>query len=377
VDLCEQGANQGAFVRLFKRKGKPRNAPSKPEDETVIKNCDAATFDDALEMERLHELSNEVYNYGYIFMDSLCSILRDDEMDEENRRSMMFQSLDEYAETLRTAIPLWAAGKSDENAEKIEKSDTRKTAFEMFWKTAINQPDIEPQPEASLPEAPLEQPAKKGDVTPLHSQKEEQELKFDKSKMTSEEVTILADYERRYGVVEKQAQVTPPATVPVAPVAPAAAPEIHPDVKKALAEFEEVKKAQAAEIQKQKDELESLRKRVEIEQLVGFAKKYELIGKKSDELATKLYDLKKAGGTAYDDYVALLDEHLTTVEKSGLFREVGKNTTGGGNTGDKLKAAASEIAKSGNVKGIDAIIKAFEDNPELAAQYEDEYMGGN
>jgi len=152
---------------------------------------------------------------------------------------------------------------------------------------------------------------------------------------------------------------------------------MHPDVKKALEGFEAIKKAQAAEIAKQTSELAELRKSVEIERMTNFAKKYELIGKKSDELAVKLYGLKKAGGTAYDDYVGLLDEHLSTVEKSGLFRELGNNTSGSGDTGDKLKAAASEIAKSGNVKGIDAIIKAFEDNPELAAQYEAEYQGVN
>ena len=349
VDLVDAGANPDAFIRLFKRKKKP----GEPGDSV---KKEASTFAENMQMEELHELAEEMFDFSYAFSDSLASIIWDEELDEPAKLEMMYKSLDEFAETIRNAAPVWASGKRMEKAvSKKVRPESQKQAFEAFWKGL----------EFS---EPTDTSAKKIE--------EEIDLKIDKSKMTAEEQAQLADFEKRYGV-EEPAQVTPPATVPVAPVVPAAAPEIHPDVKKALAEFEEVKKAQAAEIQKQKDELEALRKRVEIEQLVGFAKKYELIGKKSDELATKLYDLKKAGGTAYDDYVALLDEHLTTVEKSGLFREIGKNTTGGGNTGDKLKAAASEIAKSGNVKGIDAIIKAFEDNPELAAQYEDEYMGGN
>lgn len=40
----------------------------------------------------------------------------------------------------------------------------------------------------------------------------------------------------------------------------------------------------------------------------------------------KLYDLKKAGGSVYDDYVTLLDENVTMLEKSGIFGEIGKNT---------------------------------------------------
>ena len=115
---------------------------------------------------------------------------------------------------------------------------------------------------------------------------------------------------------------------------------------------------------------------MEIERLNTVAKKYEVLGKKSDELAAKLYDLKKAGGTVYDDYVTLLDENLAAVTKGGLFSEIGSNRQGSAGTEQTLGIKAAELAKSAQgMTSPEAIMKAFEENPELAAQYEAEYRG--
>jgi hypothetical protein len=141
---------------------------------------------------------------------------------------------------------------------------------------------------------------------------------------------------------------------------------MHPDVKKAL----EDSKVMAAQV-------DELRKNLEIKDLIMFAKKYESLGKKADELAPKLYELKKAGGTAYDDYVGLLDEQLILVEKSGLFSEIGSARSMAGVSGGELQAKAAEIRKSNpNMSEAEAFAKAFEENPELAAKYEQEYATG-
>lgn len=197
------------------------------------------------------------------------------------------------------------------------------------------------------------------------NQKEETDtMKIDKSKMTPEEQAILADFEKRYGGGE---QAVPDNNITKDTVQP---PELHPEVKKALSEIEEFKKAKNAEI-------EELKKSLEMEKLTTVAKKYEIIGKKSDELANKLYELKKFGGTIYDDYVALLNENLNMVEKSGLFGEIGKNTSGFAGVTEKIGIAAAEVQKNTNgVSGPNAVVKAWEDNPELALEYEKEYMGG-
>ncbi len=212
-------------------------------------------------------------------------------------------------------------------------------------------------------------------------------MKIDKSKMTPEELAALADLEKRYGIpdgdgqgaaaggaepaapeggVEKGAQ--PPVTP--APVAQGGGSELHPEVAKALADFQELTK-------RQNEELEAMRKSLEVERLTSVAKKYEPLGKNATELAAKLYDLKKAGGTFYDDYIALLDESLTTLNKSGLFGEIGSNRQGSAGTTQTIGIKAQELQKAAadGLSSPDAIIKAFEENPELAAQYEAEYMG--
>lgn len=210
-------------------------------------------------------------------------------------------------------------------------------------------------------------------------------MEFDKSKMTPEEQAILEGLEKKYGIPDdKSGMGTAPGAASAAPegdVAKGATPEtqspsstsgeLHPEVQKALSEYQELMKRQRAEV-------EELKKSLEMERLTVIAKKYEVLGKKADELAAKLYELKKAGGTIYGDYVALLDENVTMLTKSGLFSEIGKNTQGSAGAEQTLGIKAAELAKSaaGKLDGPDSIIKAWEENPDLAAQYEAEYMGG-
>ena len=71
-----------------------------------------------------------------------------------------------------------------------------------------------------------------------------------------------------------------------------------------------------------------------------------------------------------------MDENLDAVTKGGIFTEIGKNTSGSAGTEQTLGIKAAEIAKAATsgMTSQEAIIKAFEENPELAAQYEVEYM---
>jgi len=214
--------------------------------------------------------------------------------------------------------------------------------------------------------------------------KEEVDLKIDKSKMSADEQALFDKLIKKYGLdtdegtdkdVKKGASadkdVKKADSTEEATPAPDKGPGLHPEVKKALEDLEQVRKTQAAQI-------EELQKTLEVERLTTVAKKYEIIGKKPAELAVKLFEMKKAGGTVYDDYVGVLDEHVTTVEKSDVFRELGSNNAGiiGGNSEQELTAAAAEVRKgaSTGLTDVEALIKAFEENPELAAQYDTEYM---
>jgi len=297
VDLCGQGANQDAYIRLFKSK------------ESIKK--DAQTFANEVGDFNKRKICDEIWDYTNVFSNSLVSIIRDENTDAQTKPVLMNQSLVEFNTFMKIAIENWIKGGT------------------------------------------------------VQKKKESKDMKIDKSKMTPEELGVIAELEKKYGLLDE------PATGDSSNFDVRRGESVdglHPEVMKALDEAELVRKAQAAEI-------ELLKKTIEMDRLITFAKKYELIGRKPDELAPKLYDLKKAGGTIYNDYVALLEDNLALVKKSRLFGEIGKNTSGSLNAGDEINANAADIRKNSNISTYEAITKAFEDNPELAMQYDNEYFG--
>lgn len=392
TDLVDAGANPDAHIRLFKRNDTPGETPDtfiqkiaaaiskmvfgEAQNTSNVVAKKAATFSEELNREQLHHLTSEVFDFVYALSDSFCSIICDDELDTDGKRDMLFNSLDEFTEAARDNIPHWADRKhKKDGGEPVVKSAEQTAAFEKLW-SDLNKAaeDKDPDTDTGTDDSngkPIESDTDDDDdnvdtsTAPQgeqnNSQKEEKEMKFDKSQMTAEEQATLADFEKRYGITDLTATEAAEIGKGV----------LHPEVQKALTEMQEVNKARAAEV-------EELRKSLELERLTTFAKKYEIIGKKADELAEKLYGFKKAGGTVYDDYVALLDESVTNVEKSGLFSEIGKNQSGGGGASDKISIAASEIRKNNPaLSQSEAIAKAFEEHPDLANEYENGYKGGN
>ena len=183
--------------------------------------------------------------------------------------------------------------------------------------------------------------------------------KIDKTKFTAEDLAIWNQLVAK-GMVEVD-----PANgsdhmeeEPAAPAVQKAAPEMAPEIKAAM------------------DELANLKKSYEMDKMVEVAKKYAPLGKNETELAQTLFDMKKSNEANYNAYIAVLDESLSYVEKSGLFAEIGKSV-GGVSTPvgavGKIEAAANDIMKSdSSLTREQAIAKAWEDNPDLALEYEKE-----
>ena len=183
---------------------------------------------------------------------------------------------------------------------------------------------------------------------------------IDKSKFN---VDQLAAYEALVAIGKSE---VPPAdhqedTPPANPVAKAS-PEMAPELKDAM------------------EQLADLKKSYEMDKMVEVAKKYAPLGKKENELAKTLYDMKKSNPANYDAYIAILDESLGIVEKSGIFAEIGKSGNAGGSYNGlsgaeaKADAKAREIMKSDPTVGYDeAIAKAWIENPDLVAEYDAEY----
>lgn len=141
------------------------------------------------------------------------------------------------------------------------------------------------------------------------------------------------------------------------------APEMAPELKAAL------------------DELASLKKSFEMNEMLEVAKKYApALGKDEKKLAQTLYDMKKSNEANYNAYIDILAESAALVEKSGTFAEIGKSGHGGNGsalTGSEAKAdaKAKEIMKADpNMSYTEAIAKAWED-PELMAECDAEYFG--
>ena len=138
-------------------------------------------------------------------------------------------------------------------------------------------------------------------------------------------------------------------------------------------EMVETQKSALSAVQK---ELDEFKKSVEMEKFTSMAKKYAPLGKKEDELAKTLYNMKKSDEASYNAFVGILDEHLELV-KSGVFSEIGKsgsNGIAGNSTVAKIENAATDIQKADPTMSREvAIAKAWENHPELIAEYDAEY----
>ena len=127
------------------------------------------------------------------------------------------------------------------------------------------------------------------------------------------------------------------------------------------------------------ERMEKLEKSLAMQEFTEIAKKYAPLGEKEEELAQTLYEMKKSNAANYDAYINVLDKSLDMVEKSGIFAEIGKSGAAYGaahGTVEKVESIAGEIRKSNPEMSYEAsIAKAWEQNPELIAEYDKEYNG--
>lgn len=193
-------------------------------------------------------------------------------------------------------------------------------------------------------------------------------MKIYKSNFSAEELEQWEKLIAKGKVAPEEAQEEMEEEIPEVP------PKKNPTEK---AEVEDMEKSASPEIKAALEELQTLKKSFEMKEFTEVAKKYAPLGKKEDELAQTLYDMKKSNEGNYNAYIAVLDESLALVEKSGLFTEVGKSAGGAvaGTVQAKVEAKAHEIMKSDSTMDYNtAIAKAWED-PALLAEYDSEYFG--
>ena len=186
--------------------------------------------------------------------------------------------------------------------------------------------------------------AKEEQQSESKTETEQEDENMDINKMTEYDKAIYEELKKKYELEEQ-----------TEPEQKTEQKELHPEVKKALQEAETAKK-----------ELEELKKSLELKEFEGIAKQYEIIGKSTEELAPKLYELKKSNEQAYHDYIAMLDEMVSMTQASGIFKEYGSSRAGAGSQKQQAEQKIQELMKSDTAMTYEqAFTRVCEENTEL------------
>ena len=417
VSLVDAGANQHAHVALYKRKGgKPEEQPTgqNPEqtpaksglhkffsaigkalkldqadiDSAVADIEKADTFNDKMEERKLRRITDEIWDVCFALENSLCSIIRDEEVTD--KAALMNQSIDEFDVAIKGLVTSWGAGKTAQivktaGAVSVEHmQETVDRLGGMIEKaTGKQQPPETEDPGQEGGEIP---PEDNGKTKTKKSIGGETDMKFNEANMTATDRMAFEELKKRYGIAdgtEAGAEngagaategVGKAAGTGVAGNPGAAAEGAQGATGQQTTGTDDIYKglhpavvAELTRLRKQADEAQE-------RELYSVAKKYEIIGKKPEELVPTLKSLQAAGGTAYADMIGILDGAVAAVEKSGLFGEVGKrgvNGTGGADAWSQIEKKAEEIRKNNaNMSIAESIDAACVQNPDLVHEYE-------
>lgn len=367
VDFVDEGANPDAFIKLFKRKDDAAAEPGAGADSSegtgffkrlssglakmfgvaqepvsaeqdVQKN--SVGFSEAYGEMKNRRVCDEVWDVCFALNQSICSILNDNELDGDATKTAMLESLDEFNAAAKNFAEQWSAGKVANVVLKNIPVDDATVALAKAAVDAINE-QIEKHNHSGDAPVSKDTAAKNNGDEP----EGDDTMKIDKSKMTPAELAFFESIEKRYGSDEGQ---TPPAAAP-------AYAQLDPAVQ---AELDSLRKFREDSLDRELREV---------------AKKYAIIGKKEDELLPVLKSMKAAGGTAYNDYLAVLDEAVNMANTSAAFTEVGKR--GNGSAPDawtRAEAKAVELMKSKNVTKAQALDEVLVNDPTLRAECEKE-----
>lgn len=412
VSLVDAGANQHAHVALYKRNGgkpeeqptgqNPEQAPAKSGlhkffsaigkalkldqadiDSAVADIEKADTFNDKMEERKLRRITDEIWDVCFALENSLCSIIRDEEVTD--KAALMNQSIDEFDVAIKGLVTSWGAGKTAQivkTAGAVSVEHMQETVDRLGG--MIEKATGKQQPPET--EDPGQEGEDNGKTKTKKSIGGETDMKFNEANMTATDRMAFEELKKRYGVEGGAEGAGAGAGAAPEGVGKAAGTGVVETPGVAAEGTQGAAGQQAAgtgeDIYKGLNplvaaELIALRKQADAaqeEKLYNVAKKYEIIGKKPEELVPTLKSLKAAGGTAYDDMIGVLDGAVAAVEKSGLFGEVGKRgvgATGGTDAWSQIEKKAEEIRKSNaNLSYAESIDAACVQNPDLVHEYE-------
>ncbi|MDE7298723.1 MAG: hypothetical protein K2N94_07825 [Lachnospiraceae bacterium] len=416
VDFVDEGANPDAHIRMLKKKrgkGQPPEEGGEKGNGNILKRLfgfigraagmDQGEIDRAVDEiqkagsmsfdEKLNEVNNrkiadEIWDICYALQSSLCSILNDEEMDSTGAAAAMQESLDEFYAVAQQAVRQWSGGAAAGIVMKQEELSEAELAGMESTVKRLNA-SMEKSRKANGPKAVTGG----NGVDNCGNQKgDREEMKIDKSKLTDAERAFLESIEKRYRTEDgadpdnKGAAAAAEATTPTEQTLPSASalPTVtksgtQPAEEAAAAaqadEADSIYKGLHPAVRAELEGLKKFREDAEARELAEVAKRYAIIGKKEEELVPLFKSLRAAGGTAYSDMIAVLDQAVAAVEKSGAFSEIGKSGHGSAEGGAwaEAEAKATELMKSRTglsmAQALDEVLIA---NPELAEKCEKE-----
>lgn len=403
VDFVDEGANPDAHIRMIKRKdGEGQSVGENSEKGTgnilkklfdfigkaagmnqdeidsamdEIQKGDSVSFNEKFNEAKNRKIADEIWDICYALQSSLCSILNDEELDSTSAATAMQESLDEFHAVVQESITKWSSGKA---ALIVKKSDEVTESDLEIMKSAVERLNESIEKATKKAESKEDGPENKKDP-----KGDEEEMKIDKSKLTDAERAFLESIEKRYGAedgatpaVETPA-ATPAAETPAEPTVTKSVtqPTVEVPAQQTPAEQDSIYKGLHPAVVAEMEELRKFRQATEERELTEVAKRYAIIGKKEEELVPLFKSLRAAGGTAYNDMIAVLDQAVETVEKSGAFSEIGKSGHGStdGSAWAEADAKAVELMKSKTgLSKVQALDEVFMANPELAERCEKE-----
>lgn len=310
VDLCRTGANQKAHICLTKNLN---------EEENILENI-ASSVSKAF---GIRDSEANILKIGNIISEALFG------SEEEKIKMSMTQSLKSIM--------------CDKNIDSGRKSEILEKSVSEFFSAVV---DFTEKNQGIDRSESLKK--SKGEDTDM----------IDVNKMTAEDKAVYEDLMKKY-TLEQEGEKLPEKDAEQPEIQGSdEKPEMHPEIKKALNDF-----------QNKMAELDEVKKSYEIREMEAAAEKYEIIGQKPKELAEKLYEYKKSGGTMYNDYIALLDEQLAMTKSIGIFDEIGSGRSGGA-AEKQLEQRIREIMKSdNNITYEQAFVKACDENDELRKSF--------
>lgn len=375
TDGAVEHKQESVLKRFFSAIGKALGMQPEEIDTAVeeIEKSGAQTFGEQLKERNRRKINDEIWDVCYALQSSLCSIICDDEV--TNAQELMQSSLEEFSAAITAAMPQWISGNGANVIKKSSEPATEEAInFMKFSKERLEGMIAETESGETVTKN-----ASNGTVE--NEELKGEETMIDKSLLTPAERAFYEDIEKRCGVNPAVAKADTKGKKTgeeeEEEEEPAKKGEKKPEVKKYASTgteniYEGLHPLVAAELQ----ELKKRADEADEKEIAEVAKKYEIIGKKSEDLIPVLKSLKGAGGSAYTDMIGILDASVEAVNKSSMFAEIGKSGGYGGTEPDAwttIEKKADEIQVANpDMNRQTAIDKACQQNPQLVHDYESE-----